>query len=183
VGDEPVPGVLTLGQAFRAAYFMTEQYVALESQPDTGLVLYEQYLHSDPARWEDWKTSVRRAVSDSAPSDPLTENLNRDPRLPRVLQLLIDAVSDELHVVAGMFDIELTEQQFDNITAAVTSRLDYAFDFDWAPDWVKPGTVHTWPTEGGFRSRCGTCLADSPPMPEQEAAALWATDHEASHMR
>jgi hypothetical protein len=26
-------------------------------------------------------------------------------------------------------------------------------------------------------------LADSPPMPEQEAAALWATDHEASHMR
>lgn len=180
MGDEALPRGLALDQAFRAAYFMTEQYVALEREPDTGLVLYEQYLHSDPARWDDWKQAVRRALSEDA-TDHLSENLDRDERARRVLELLIDAVSDELHVAAGMCDIDLSEQQFDNLTAAVTSRLDSAFDFDWAPHWVRPGSVHTWPVEGGVRSRCGTCLADSPPLPQKETAAQWAKDHEASH--
>jgi hypothetical protein len=49
----PLPETLTLDDAFRAAFYMTEQYVALEIEPDAGLVLFEQYLHSDPARWED----------------------------------------------------------------------------------------------------------------------------------
>lgn len=49
MGDEPLPTSLTLDQAFRAAYFLTKQYVELEREPDVGLVLYEQYLHSDPA--------------------------------------------------------------------------------------------------------------------------------------
>lgn len=77
MGDEPLPGSLTLDQAFRAAYFLTKQYVALERAPDVGLVLFEQYLHSDPARWDDWKQAVRRALSDDGPSDPLSENLDR----------------------------------------------------------------------------------------------------------
>lgn len=183
MGDEALPRRLTLPQAFRATYFITEQYVALERQPDTALVLYEQYLNSDPARWDDWTRAVRRALVDEAPTDPLAENLDREERERRVLALLIDAVSDELHVVAGMCDIPLTEQQFDNLTAGVSSRLDSAFDFDWAPHWVKPGSVHTWPVEGGFHSRCGSCLADSPLVPQKETAIQWATDHEASHAR
>jgi hypothetical protein len=69
--------MITLDDAFRAAYWMTDQYVALEREPDAGLVLFQQYLHSDPARWEDWKTSVRRALERNPATDPLTENLYR----------------------------------------------------------------------------------------------------------
>jgi hypothetical protein len=183
MSDDPLPSSLTLDQAFRAAYFMTEQYVALEREPDVGLVLYEEYLYSDPARWDDWKQAVEKAVASDAPADALSENLYRDERVHRVLDLLTDAVSDELHVVAGVCDIPLSDQQFDNLTAAVTSRLESAFSFDWAPHWVEPGGVHIWPVEGGFRSRCGACLADSPPLPDTEAAERWARDHDASHRR
>jgi hypothetical protein len=77
MSDEALPGSLTLDQAFRAAYFLAKQYVALEREPDVGLVLYQQYLHSDPARWDDWKQAVRLALADDGSSDPLSENLER----------------------------------------------------------------------------------------------------------
>jgi hypothetical protein len=69
--------MITLDDAFRAAYCMTDQYVTLEREPDAGLVLFQQYLHSDPARREDWKTAVRRALERNPATDPLTENLHR----------------------------------------------------------------------------------------------------------
>lgn len=59
-----LPDRLTLEEAYRAAYYMVEQYVALEDQPDVGLVLLLQYLESDPARWDDWVASVRRGLDD-----------------------------------------------------------------------------------------------------------------------
>jgi len=74
---EPLPATLTLDQAFRAALFMTDQYVALEAEPDTGLVLFHQYLQSDPARWDDWEAAVRRAIEDGTEIDPLDETLRR----------------------------------------------------------------------------------------------------------
>ncbi|MCW2864718.1 MAG: hypothetical protein JWP48_6426 [Actinoallomurus sp.] len=78
MSDASLPDSLTLDQAFRAAYFMVEQYVALEGEPDVGLILFEQYLHSDPARWKDWKSAVGRAIAEDASTDPLSENLDRD---------------------------------------------------------------------------------------------------------
>lgn len=78
MSDDSLPESLTLDQAFRAAYFVAEQYVALAGEPDVGLILFEQYLLSDPARWEDWKSAVRRAIADDASTDPLSENLGRD---------------------------------------------------------------------------------------------------------
>jgi hypothetical protein len=83
MGDETLPSSLTLDQAFRAAYFLTEQCVALEREPDLGLVLYEQYLHLDPARWDDRKKAVRRALSDDRPSDPLSETSTAASRSER----------------------------------------------------------------------------------------------------
>jgi hypothetical protein len=77
MSDDSLPDSLTLDQAFRASYFMAKQYVALEREPHVGLVLFEHYLHSDPARWEDWKLAVRRALADDASTDPLSENLYR----------------------------------------------------------------------------------------------------------
>jgi hypothetical protein len=75
VSEEPIPEMLTLDQAFRAAFFMTDQYMALEREPDEGLVLFHQYLQSDPAWWEDWKAAIRRAMDDAG-ADPLSENLH-----------------------------------------------------------------------------------------------------------
>ncbi|KAA1424070.1 hypothetical protein [Nocardioides antri] len=75
---EPDPEVLTLDQAFRAAFVMADQYLELEREPDEGLILFRQYLQSDPARWDDWKAAVRRVLNDDAGTDPLTENLHRE---------------------------------------------------------------------------------------------------------
>lgn len=73
MGEEPVrdlgkpqgelPDSLTLEQAFQAAYFMIEKYIVLEKTPVVELVLLEQYMMSDPARWSDWLDSVRRALA------------------------------------------------------------------------------------------------------------------------
>jgi hypothetical protein len=68
---EALPGSLSLDEAFRAAYYMTEQYVSLEAEPNAGLVLFLQYLKSDPARWDDWKQAVRVAVADGGAASPL----------------------------------------------------------------------------------------------------------------
>jgi hypothetical protein len=68
--EERLPEYLTLEEAYRAAYYLVEQYVALEKQPDEGLVLLFQYMESDPARWSDWIASVRRALSDPGTIDP-----------------------------------------------------------------------------------------------------------------
>lgn len=56
---------------------MTDQYVALEDEPDAGLILFHQYLQSDPARWDDWTQAVRRTIEDGSGMDPLAENFYR----------------------------------------------------------------------------------------------------------
>ncbi len=76
--DVNLPETLTLEEAYRAAYFLTDIYVRIESSPDLGLVLFHEYLKSDPARWEDWKDAVGQALRPEAHPDPLVENLHRD---------------------------------------------------------------------------------------------------------
>jgi hypothetical protein len=76
--DSTLPETLTLDEAYRAAFFLTDLYVGIESSPDEGLVIFHQYLQSDPARWEDWKRAVRQALRPEANPDPLVENLLRD---------------------------------------------------------------------------------------------------------
>jgi hypothetical protein len=76
VSEGPLPARLPLDTGFRAAYFMAERYV-LEHGPDDGLILFLQYLSSDPARWDDWKQSVRHALKATGTEDPLVENLDR----------------------------------------------------------------------------------------------------------
>jgi hypothetical protein len=77
-GDPTVPETLTLEEAYRAAFFLTDRYVGVESDPDDGLVLFHQYLQSDPARWEDWEQAVRQALRPGINPDLLVENLTRD---------------------------------------------------------------------------------------------------------
>jgi hypothetical protein len=76
--DSTLPETLTLDEAYRAAFFLTDLHVGIESSPDEGLVIFHQYLQSDPARWADWKRAVRQALRPEANPDPLVENLLRD---------------------------------------------------------------------------------------------------------
>lgn len=70
--DNDFPDTLTLDEAFRAAYFLVDLYVGLEADPGDELVLFHQYLQSDPARWSDWLESVKKAIADpTAASDQL----------------------------------------------------------------------------------------------------------------
>ena len=69
----PVNGpreTLTLSEAYRAAFHLVDQYIALEREPDEGLVLLWAYLTTDPARWNDWLKAVRRALNDPQTADP-----------------------------------------------------------------------------------------------------------------
>lgn len=54
---------LSIDEAFHAANFMIDRYISLESTPDVGLVVFQQYMKSDPARWSDWLDAARLAVS------------------------------------------------------------------------------------------------------------------------
>ncbi len=49
---------------------MVYLYVSLEQKPYENLVLLLQYLHSDPARWDDWLASVRRGLADGGWASP-----------------------------------------------------------------------------------------------------------------
>lgn len=71
VNDLPAPGAadelpdsLTLDEAFRAAFYMIQLYASVEPKPSESIELLLQYLHSDPARWDDWLASVRRGLAD-----------------------------------------------------------------------------------------------------------------------
>ena len=70
ISDGQVPESLTLEQAYRAAFYMVEQYIDLEKDPDVGLALLMQYMESDPARWFDWLASVRKGLGDGGAVDP-----------------------------------------------------------------------------------------------------------------
>ncbi|MEU6851709.1 hypothetical protein ABZ901_17505 [Actinacidiphila alni] len=63
-------GMLTVEEAFRAAFRMVEQYVDLEERPDESLVLLLQYMESDPARWTDWLEAVRWGLANADAVDP-----------------------------------------------------------------------------------------------------------------
>ena len=62
VAGVELPNELDLETAFRAAYFLVEQYLALEKDASSGLQIFWGYLVGDPAVAGDWENSVRRAV-------------------------------------------------------------------------------------------------------------------------
>lgn len=102
-------------------------------------------------------------------------------REQRVFALLEDNVRTELQIANGVLDLGLTEETIENVMGMITSSVLYAFDVDWAPDWVHQGEVHAWEDDGGWYARCSVCLEDSPRADGLPAAARWAMEHEASH--
>ena len=68
---DDLPDSLTLDEAFRAAFYMVDLWVSLETEPSERVILFQQYLRSDPARWDDWLASVRRGLSDGGAASAL----------------------------------------------------------------------------------------------------------------
>lgn len=67
---DDLPATLTLDEAYRAAFYLVRDYIALEGDPDTGLLLLLQYMETDPARWEDWTAAIRTVMHDGGLADP-----------------------------------------------------------------------------------------------------------------
>lgn len=69
--DKPdLPATLTINEAFRAAYYMVLQYLELEKDVNEEVLLFAQYLWSDPARLDDWEGAIRRALADGGLANP-----------------------------------------------------------------------------------------------------------------
>jgi hypothetical protein len=68
--EDGLPDSLSIDEAFRAAFYMILQYLELERHPREALILYAQYMWTDPARWGDWQKAVRRALTDEGIANP-----------------------------------------------------------------------------------------------------------------
>jgi hypothetical protein len=64
------PAAITPDEAFRAAFYMALGYFGRGADPSGDLMLFVQYLWSDPARWDDWKEALRAALADGGLADP-----------------------------------------------------------------------------------------------------------------
>jgi len=80
---DSIPEILTLDEAYRAAFYLVLKYIARERDPDDGLMLLRHYMWTDPARWSDWKSAVAMALSDDGRSNPDQEGQWQDrPEMP-----------------------------------------------------------------------------------------------------
>jgi len=107
--------------------------------------------------------------------------MDQERRAQRVVDLLEHNIRTEVAVANGMLDLGLTQDQVDGVAFSVVTSVLYAFDVDWAPDWVRAGDVHSWRDGGSWFARCSVCLEDSPAATTRVQAIGWAQAHEAGH--
>lgn len=60
--SDPADRQLTSDEAFRAAFYMIDRYLSLDTDPSGDLSLLWVYMQSDPARGSDWDESIQRAI-------------------------------------------------------------------------------------------------------------------------
>jgi hypothetical protein len=70
--EDQLPAALTPDDAYRAAFYMIRDYQR-RGDADGQVLLLLQYLWTDPARWEDWKTAVREAMEDDGLANPVKD--------------------------------------------------------------------------------------------------------------
>jgi len=68
-----VPENVSVEDGYRAAYYLVEQYAALEPDPDGGLAHLLDYLRFHPARRADWEQAIRQALNPARADDPLAD--------------------------------------------------------------------------------------------------------------
>jgi hypothetical protein len=70
--DDELPASLTVEEAYRAAVYMMLGYQGRGDH--TGEIqLLILYLWDDPARWDDWKVAVGKALLDGGLADPVKD--------------------------------------------------------------------------------------------------------------
>lgn len=93
------------------------------------------------------------------------------------VELLHHAVLDELEASNAFNALGITDSALRTLAWTVTTRISYAFEVTWSPDWVPPGRPHTWRDERGWHARCNDCLAESLASSTTDEAVAWFDDH------
>lgn len=104
------------------------------------------------------------------------DGAHKDERSKRVVALLEDCVRTELQVTSGMLELGLTDDVIESLMLGVASGVLNGFDLDWTHR--RP---HHWAESGQHFARCRTCLLDSPPNEDAQAALSWVQEHEQTH--
>lgn len=95
----------------------------------------------------------------------------------RELELLHHAVEDELSYYNLIGDFGIRDEAIQTLAWAVTTRVAYAFEVSWSPDWVAPGRPHLWAELGEWHARCNECLQESPSSANESDAIAWFDSH------
>lgn len=109
-------------------------------------------------------------------NDP-SESADEPEWATRDLELLYDAVEDELGVDNAIGQFGITDEAIRTLAWAVPTRVDYAFEVRWSPDWVAAGHSHVWGDATGWHARCTECLQESPPSRSESDAVVWFDAH------
>jgi hypothetical protein len=100
-----------------------------------------------------------------------------ESRRTKDLQLLNDAVFDELKAINAFNRFEVSDDALRTFAWAVTTRIEHAFDVKWSPKWVRPGRPHVWQDNGSWHARCNQCLEESPASSSEQIAGNWFDEH------
>lgn len=73
------------------------------------------------------------------------------------LDRLRDAIRDELSAQHGIRGLEIDSEWLDTLADSVSSRVEYGFDVEWNPRWVRPGEPQRWEEDGEFYVECLKC--------------------------
>lgn len=91
--------------------------------------------------------------------------------------LLVSNIGNELTAQAAIAGREIVDADIAQLAEAIATNVDYAFDFHWAPRWVKAGEPHLWTASQGAFARCNSCLVDSPTLPTRAETLAWFEAH------
>jgi hypothetical protein len=96
----------------------------------------------------------------------------------RSLELLAHAVLDEMKAINAFRGFGVPDETIAVLADAVASRIEYAFEVWWSPNWVEPGEPHVWEESGAWQARCKDCLEESPMESSEQDARAWSTIHD-----
>lgn len=92
------------------------------------------------------------------------------------LERLREAIRDELTIQHSIDRRVEDSDWLDLLADMVTSRIDYGFEVNWNPHWVKPGAPHRWDADGEFYIECLQCRRVAV-HPRDEEATAWYEAH------
>jgi hypothetical protein len=83
-----------------------------------------------------------------------------DVPYPDDIDRLVENIRTEINAQLGMARIELPPATVEQMASGIAANIDYAFDFNWHPRWVKGEEPHRWReiAESGGEKHFVECL-------------------------